>query len=193
MADTPLRVSSAISRRVVRRDAGPLGGVTSSHGHPAGSPGWLAAVRRYLTAVALGDLVWEAAQMPLYTLWRTGTAREIALGILHCTAGDVLIASAALTAALVLFGSADWPRYGFARVAIAATIFGLGYTVHSERLNLAWGAWAYVGLMPTLPWLGTGLAPMAQWLLLPPLALAWACRRRPGHARSLAPRAQDSP
>ena len=167
--------------------------MTSSRGHPAGSPGWLAVVRRYLAAVAFGNLVWEAAQMPLYTLWRTGTAREIAFAILHCTAGDVLIASAVLTGALVLFGSPDWPRCGFARVAIGATIFGLGYTVHSERLNLARGAWAYSDLMPTLPWLGIGLAPVAQWLLLPPLALAWACRRRSGHARSLAPRVQDSP
>jgi len=166
--------------------------VTSSRGHPAGTLGWLAAVRRYLAAVTLGNLAWETAQMPLYTLWRTGSVREVAFAVLHCTGGDVLIASAALTAALVLFGSPDWPRRGFMLVAVATTIFGLGYTVHSERLNLARGAWAYSDLMPTLPWLGTGLAPVAQWLLLPVLALAWACRRL-GNARALAPCAQHSP
>ena len=34
----------------------------------------------------------------------------------------------------------------------------------------------YSDLMPTLPWLGTGLAPVAQWLLVPTLSLAWGCR-----------------
>lgn len=38
-------------------------------------------------------------------------------------------------------------------------------------------AWAYSELMPTLPWLGTGLAPLLQWLLIPPLALSWTCGR----------------
>lgn len=31
--------------------------------------------------------------------------------------------------------------------------------------------WTYAPTMPTLPLVGTGLAPLLQWLLLPPLAL----------------------
>lgn len=37
--------------------------------------------------------------------------------------------------------------------------------------------WAYGELMPTLPILGTGLAPLLQWLILPPLIL-WFARRK---------------
>ena len=57
---------------------------------------WLTTARRYLVAVTAGTLVWEMAQMPLYTLWRTGTAREIAWAILHCTLGDLAIAMVTL-------------------------------------------------------------------------------------------------
>ena len=38
-------------------------------------------VRRYLAAVAFGNFAWELAQMPLYTLWRTGSPGEIAFAV----------------------------------------------------------------------------------------------------------------
>ena len=136
---------------------------------------WLSAIRRYLVAVAAGNLLWEFAQMPLYTLGQTGTFSAIILAGLHCTAGDILISLAALLAALVLCGSAGWPGRRFWSVAITAVVTGASYTVFSEYLNtVVRGSWTYSSIMPTLPWLGTGLAPLAQWLLIPPIALAWA-------------------
>jgi hypothetical protein len=36
--------------------------------------------------------------------------------------------------------------------------------------------WAYTDLMPKVPPLGTGLAPLLQWLLLPSVALHLARR-----------------
>jgi hypothetical protein len=60
-------------------------------------------------------------------------------------------------------------------VAVVATAVGLGYTVFSEWLNVeVREAWAYAEAMPRLPLLGTGLAPVLQWLILPPLALLGA-------------------
>ena len=78
--------------------------------------------------------------------------------------------------ALVLVGVPDWPRRRFAPVAATALALGVAYTVYSEHLNLARGAWTYAEAMPTLPWLGTGLAPLAQWLAVPAASLAWARR-----------------
>ncbi|WP_207791904.1 hypothetical protein [Siccirubricoccus phaeus] len=126
--------------------------------------------------------------MPLYTLWRTGSTGEIAFAVLHCTLGDLLIAGSSLLGALVLLGAPDWPRRRFAAVAAAAIVFGLAYTVYSEHLNLARGAWAYTEVMPRLPWLGTGLAPLAQWLVVPAASLAWACRAWAGPAAARAAR-----
>ena len=52
---------------------------------------WLPALRRYLAVMVLGNLAWEIAQLPLYTIWRTGTFGEKAFAVLHCTGGDLLI------------------------------------------------------------------------------------------------------
>ena len=145
----------------------------------------VAALRRYGAVIAVGNLVWEFAQMPLYTLWRTGTGGEITLAALHCTVGDVLIATASLGLASLLAGRPAWPRERFLAVAATAVALGLVYTVVSEWLNIeVRRTWAYADLMPRLPWLGTGLSPLAQWLVVPSLAF-WASRR-PLYAASAA-------
>ncbi len=133
-------------------------------------------LRRYLLVMALGNLAWEFAHMPLYTLWETGHAREIAFAALHCTGGDVLIALSSLAAALLL-GRGAWPQAGYWKVAAAAVAFGLAYTVFSEWLNVeVRGTWAYRDMMPVIPMIGTGLSPLAQWILLPSFAFWWAGR-----------------
>ena len=136
---------------------------------------WLPALRRYLLAVGVGNLVWEFGQMPLYTLWQSGTRREIALAALHCAAGDLGISAGALALGIACAATPGWPEARFIPVLLAATAFGTGYTVYSEHLNVVVRqAWTYAPAMPVLPGLGTGLAPLLQWLLVPPLALLWA-------------------
>jgi hypothetical protein len=136
------------------------------------------ALQLYFAVSLILHLLWEFMQLPLYTIWQTGTAREIAFAVIHCTAGDLLIAALALLAALAAIGDRDWPRQRFAPVVVAAVAIGLSYTVYSEWLNTEFRrSWAYSPLMPTLPWLGTGLSPFTQWLVVPVLAFA-AVRRR---------------
>lgn len=133
----------------------------------------LVAVGSYLTVAAFGNLVWELAQVPLYTLWRTGSWRAIATAVLHCSAGDVVIASGALATASIGIGAIRPPGDHRMIVAVTTIILGVAYTVGSEYLNTTlWRTWAYTERMPTLPWLGTGLAPLAQWVVVPTLALA---------------------
>lgn len=130
---------------------------------------WLGAIRRYALVTTAANVAWEAAQLPLYTIWSEGSAQEIVVAVLHCTAGDLVIASGSLIAALALLGGDSWPRRGFALVAVAATAIGVLYTVYSERSNLARGAWAYSEAMPVVPLLRVGLSPLLQWLLIPAL------------------------
>jgi hypothetical protein len=138
---------------------------------------WLATIRRYLPLVAAANLAWETAQLPFCTLWGDGPPGGIAFAVLHCAAGDVLIAGAALGVALLFLGDPGWSGIGFARVLMAATAVGLGYTVWSEWFNTAVRAsWAYAEIMPVLPPFGTGVPPFLQWLLLPPLCLLLARR-----------------
>ena len=145
---------------------------------------WLRALRRFVLASALANLVWEFAQLPLYTIWYEESVPEIIFAVVHCTGGDILISSASLLAALVIFGGARWPNGNFHGVAAAAIIGGLAYTIFSEWLNTEIrGSWAYSEFMPILPFFGAGLSPLAQWLVVPMVALWWA-RRPPGGGRT---------
>lgn len=130
---------------------------------------------RFLLFIAVGNLIWEIAHVPLYTLWVSGSRNEIAYAVLHCTGGDVLIAASSLAIGWVLFGRSGWPQQSYRRVAIAMILVAISYTVFSEWLNVeVRGAWAYRDLMPRLPWLGTGLTPLLQWIVVPVLAFLWA-------------------
>jgi hypothetical protein len=143
-------------------------------------------MRRYLAVTAVASLAWEFAHLPLYTIWREQDLAANVWAALHCTGGDLLIATASLVGGLVLAGSADWPRGRFLPVAALTVAIGLGYTVFSEYANTTLrGTWAYTDLMPRLPWIGTGLSPILQWLVVPTLALGWARRvETSGHRAS---------
>lgn len=144
-----------------------------------GNADWLSVLRRYLLVTAGANLVWEFAHMPLYTLWREGSVGEIVFAAVHCTGGDILIALAALTAALVLGAERRWPTVGAGRVIALALLFGLAYTLFSEWLNIeVREAWAYSELMPVVPFLGAGLSPVLQWIVVPLAAFAFALRMR---------------
>ena len=137
---------------------------------------WLGLLRWYLAASAGLHLGWEILQLPLYTLWRTASRAEFAFAVIHCTMGDVMIASLALLAALVAFGRGKWPAERGRSVLAATVAIGAVYTVYSEWMNtIVRKNWAYADAMPLLPVLGTGLSPLLQWLLVPPLAY-WVAR-----------------
>jgi hypothetical protein len=133
---------------------------------------------RFVPATLVSNLAWEIAQLPLYTIWTQATPGGLAYAVLHCLAGDVLIACAALLLVLCVVPSRDFPKLGLARVAVATTILASSYSVLSEWLNTGVReAWTYTAAMPRVPLLGTGLSPFLQWIVLPPviiwLAFAW--------------------
>jgi hypothetical protein len=153
-------------------------------------------LRRYLIVSAAANLIWEFAQLPLYTIWRNGTPAETVFAAVHCTGGDILIAICSLIAALILTSNRDWPARGYIIVAALAVAFGLAYMIFSEWLNTeVRHSWAYSDLMPRLPLIGTGLSPMVQWLLVP-MSAFWLARPRLDKIDTLAtaPRAsRDQP
>jgi hypothetical protein len=129
---------------------------------------WPRALRRYLAASLVLHLVWEAAQLPLYTIWSTGTVKQQAFAVLHCTIGDAMIAGLSLLVALCFIGWATWPSAGTRPVWLMTVLLGIGYAIYSEWFNVGVrGSWAYSGLMPTVPIIGTGLSPLLQWLVVP--------------------------
>lgn len=151
---------------------------------------WLRAFRVYFGVLAIGNLAWEVLQLPLYTIWTTGTMPEQAFAVVHCTGGDILIAAASLLAALLLIGTREWPAHGFERVALVAILGGVAYTGFSEWLNVSVRrSWAYSDWMPVIP-IATariGLSPLAQWIVIPAAAF-WVVRRSANGDRMIFPR-----
>ena len=129
---------------------------------------------RYLPWLAALSLAWEIAQLPLYTLWYEGSAGYIAFSVLHCTAGDVMIGLASLLTVLTLARGGTVMRWRRRRIATGTALLGAGYTIFSEWMNVAiLGSWAYAPAMPTVDTgsFQLGLSPLAQWLVVPSLAL----------------------
>jgi hypothetical protein len=121
----------------------------------------------------LANFVWETLHLPLYTIWTSGRLSEYAIAVLHCTAGDLLIAICTLTLAIVLVGDHRWPRVHFGRVTAVTILMAVVYTVFSEWLNVSVrAAWGYSEHMPVVDVLGVkvGLSPVLQWLAGPALA-----------------------
>ena len=133
---------------------------------------------RYLIIGAIGNLVWEAIQIPLYTIWRTSTWREIFIAVTHCTGGDVLIGTVTLLIGALVARIHRWRPFGF-RMMLTTVILGVAYTIFSEWLNVeVWNDWSYSAIMPVLPWSGTGLASVLQWVIVPGLAFTISGMRK---------------
>ena len=139
----------------------------------------------YLGVAAIGHLGWEILQLPLYTIWTSASRGEIAFAAVHCTAGDIMIATGALIAAILVGRSWLWPRNDWKQVALLTVILGLAYTAYSEWFNVdVRRAWVYSDYMPVVH-IGTiklGLSPLLQWLVVPVAAFAGVRRGMSGGA-----------
>lgn len=142
----------------------------------------------YILVSAPANLLWEVLQLPLYTIW-TAPLIERVFAVVHCTIGDVMIASSALLLALAATRASAWPRVGFLRVAVVAGLLGLGYTGFSEWLNVVIRAsWAYSAQMPTLSIFGfeMGVSPLLQWVVVPAISFTIVRRSLAGSPDSAA-------
>lgn len=141
------------------------------------SKSWSFILRAYLPRLAACSLAWEILQLPLYTLWSMQSPARIAYAVAHCTAGDIMIGTSALLAALMVTGANGFADWQGRRIVPLMVLLTVAFTIVSERSNLASGSWAYSPSMPLLPGIEVGLSPMLQWVLVPIVAWRWACRR----------------
>lgn len=117
------------------------------------------------------NLAWEIAQVRLYTIWDTADSRTIAWALFHCTLGDVMIALVLFALAAMAFRRIDWPLLRPWAGGAMTVICALAFTLWSEWSNVyRAGNWAYKASMPTI--FNIGVAPLLQWLILPPVTIA---------------------
>lgn len=119
--------------------------------------------------------IWEVAQLPLYTLWDDPDRWRVTRYVLHCLAGDVLIAATTYLLTAIVFRDLDWSRRRPWPAGAFLLTVGLAFTVASEWYNVyVVGGWAYKDIMPLVA--GIGLTPLLQWVIVPLLMIA-AMRR----------------
>jgi hypothetical protein len=124
----------------------------------------------YLGVAAFAHLAWEGLQLPLYTLWANASRWEIAFAVIHCTVGDIAIATSTLIVAILVGHSWSWPRSDRKQVAFLTIVLGLAYTAYSEWFNVyVRHVWAYSTSMPKVRFgaIELGLSPLLQWLIVP--------------------------
>lgn len=123
---------------------------------------------------------WEFLQVPFFRDMPAMDHWEAVRVCTQVTGGDALIALFGFWVVALCWRSRDWirrPRAAqvgvFVLVGVLVTIgFEWHATVIAER-------WTYAEHMPVLPVLGTGLLPLMQWLVLPPL-IVWLVYRQIG-------------
>jgi len=137
----------------------------------------------YLPWLGALSLVWELAQLPLYTIVSEREWWYVAYAVAHCTAGDVVIGALSLVCALVLTRAGPVRSWRTTRVAVATAVVAVAYTVASEWMNVhLMRSWNYAPAMPLID-LGPfeiGLSPVVQWLVVVPSAIALAVSNRGG-------------
>lgn len=147
---------------------------------------WRWTVWRYLPWLAVLNLAWEFGQLPLYTIWDEAPVSYRAFAAVHCTVADVLVGFTALVTSLLILRAGGLSTWRLTAIGTLVVVLTVIFTAYSEWLNTAvWENWAYSARMPTLRIGGfiLGLSPLAQWLVLPPLAL-WLA----GTGTTMAPR-----
>lgn len=120
-------------------------------------------------------LAWEVLHVRFYTLWQEASAGTLVYSVLHCTAGDALIAAATFLLAALVTRQRDWARRAWRFGVPVLLVTGLGYTAASEWINVyRLQRWAYAPDMPVIA--GIGVTPLAQWVVVPLVAF-WIYRR----------------
>lgn len=125
----------------------------------------------------LTHFVWEMLQAPLFTGMAEAPHGSVVWLCIQATGGDILILLASFWLSSVACGNRRWLLKGERKPAIILIITALIVTVILEWLATGpLERWAYADSMPIIPFLGVGVAPLLQWLLLAPLIM-WLTRR----------------
>ena len=130
------------------------------------------------TFALLLNFAWEILQAPLYVGMAGMPHAQVTKACLQATFGDMVIMLLAYGAVAVAARSRRWivaasswqmPVFIAIGVAITAGIEWLATRGHWVQ------SWNYLSAMPLVPGTGIGLAPLLQWVLLPPLTV-WFVR-----------------
>lgn len=124
--------------------------------------------------------VWEFVQVPTYAGMAELSHWQATKLCMSATFGDVGFALTAFWVTSLAARSRDWiyrPSSWQTGLFIAVGIgLTIGFEYYYTQISMRW---SYSELMPLVPPFGTGLSPLLQWLVIPPLVI-WFTRRQVG-------------
>lgn len=125
----------------------------------------------------LGHFAWELLQAPLFSSLNYVDHFTGIVICLRATLGDIVIALGAFWSAAWFASSRKWANQPTFHTFSIYLVFGLLSTYILEFVNVELlHRWSYGDNMPRVPVLGTGLAPIAQWMTIPIIVL-WYLKR----------------
>lgn len=155
-----------------------------------GLPWWQPWAALSLFALPL-NFPWELLQAPLYAEMAEAPHWAVVLDCGRATLGDIAITLVAYAAVMVRRRGRGWIQAPSGLDVAAYVAIGLLLTAAIEALSVYWWRrWSYSSAMPLLA--GVGVAPLAQWTVLPPIGL-WLARRHLASCRRPAPDAPPVP
>ncbi len=124
------------------------------------------------------NFFWEIRQMPYFQVSSEFSYIDIINNCTLATFGDAGISVTAFVTVAAIAKSRRWIfRPNWWQVAIFISV-GIIITIIFEALATGvLNRWQYGEAMPTLTVLGTGLLPVLQWLIIPPLII-WFVKRQ---------------
>jgi hypothetical protein len=121
---------------------------------------------------------WEMWQIRFFQGTAMAPAWDVIRTCSRATVGDAAIAVVSFLVVAGLARSRAWILRPSAWEVAGFVATGVLITIGIEWLSTGpLDRWAYAEAMPTLPLLGTGVLPLLQWILIPPL-VAWFVRRQ---------------
>lgn len=124
------------------------------------------------------NLPWELLQIPFFTGMPSIAHWEGVIQCVAAAAGDAAILLAAFWATACLRRTRKWILQPSLKAAVVFVALGIVVTIILEWWATGdSGRWTYAETMPTIPGLGTGVLPLLQWLLIPPIVV-WLVRRQ---------------
>lgn len=134
-----------------------------------------------VTFAFLLNYPWEFLQVPLYLVHPGVSHWDVIKTCSIAAVGDALIMLVSYWTVAIAARARWWILRPAARQLLAFVAVGIIITIGIEYFatgsdHPALG-WRYAPAMPVLPLVHVGLAPLLQWLVLPPLAV-WFVRRQ---------------
>ncbi len=127
----------------------------------------------YLAIGFILNFIWEISQSGLYEPHFQGTL-DFILVRLRATLGDVAILLAIYFIAILAYRDKKLAVKEKTSPYAFAAFLGFIFSVGIERYALSTGRWAYNSLMPIIPYINAGLAPILQLMTIAPLSLFFA-------------------